>query len=128
MIIKFTIKDSDVTYYFKEFCEHVLTWRWFDPIDATSSNQFDDVKLLRETYDKIKEKRDYLLDTSKRWGKDSNEQKEIIAEILRLWESFASENHLNFVPKISISYTLSEKDENGESFYFFSRSHSYVVM
>lgn len=128
MIIKFTIKDSGLTEYFKEFCEHVLVWRWFDSLDATSSNQFDDIKLLRKVYDKIKEKRDYLLDTSKRWKRGSNEQKEIITEILRLWESFAFENHLNFVPKISISYTLSEKDENGESFYFFSRSRSYVIM
>lgn len=135
MIIKMSFGDSDLVYYLAEFCER-LTWRMFSEYDIEypdleKGNLEENAKRITEVIKKRKEmneKKVKLLSPENHFKKGSDEQKEIIKEVLRLWDIYAKEHNVSHTPTVSIQYALKEHWENGESLYYFSAVDSVIVL
>jgi hypothetical protein len=135
MVIKMTFRDSDLVHYLAEFCER-LTWRMFDEYDIEfpelkPGDQVENERLLdehREARKAMREKKARLLDPEHHFKKGSEEHKEIIAEVLRLWEIYDKEHNVRHTPDVSIQYGVKEHWENSEVLYHFSATDQSICM
>lgn len=132
MVIKMTFRDSDLVHYLAEFCDR-LTWRMFDEYDIA----FPDLepganeRLLEEHLEArkaMREKKARLLDPEYHFKKGSEEHKEIIAEVLRLWEIYNKEHSIGYTPEVSIQYGVKEHWENSEVLYYFTATDQSICM
>ena len=135
MIIKMTFRDSDLVHYLAEFCER-LTWRMFNEYDI----EFPELKpkaieendrLLeehRKARQDMREKKAILLNPENHFKKGGEEHKEIIAEVLRLWEIYDKEHKIGYTPDVSIQYGVKEHWENSEVLYYFSATDQSICM
>lgn len=147
MIIKLSFHDSDLVEYLIEFCNingydgsntGCLRHRMFDeweiprPVLGGPDKIEENIKLL----DEWDEKRKNLIDTKKRLlnpykehiKKGSSEEKEVIDEVLRLWDIYNKDRKVNDIPDVSIQYSVAEEDENGEYLYYFTAINQFIVM
>ncbi len=135
MVIKMTFRDSDLVHYLAEFCER-LTWRMFD---ATIGEAPDSIRDNTEEYTKwaleqikycnlMAEKRHRLMNPRHHFAKGGVDQKEIIAEVLRLWEIYDKEHNVGYTPTVSIQYGVREHWENSEVLYYFTATDQSICM
>ena len=135
MVIKMTFRDSDLVNYLEEFCDR-LTWRMFDEYDIEFPElipgaQEENAKLLdahREARKAMCEKKARLLDPEHHFKKGSEEHKEIIAEVLRLWKIYDEEHSIGYTPQVSIQYGVKEHWENSEVLYYFTATDQCICM
>lgn len=135
MVIRLTFRDSDLVHYLAEFCER-LTWRMFNEYDIEYPELIpkaveENDRLLeefREARRVMREKKAYLLKPENHFKKGSEEHKEIIAEVLRLWETYDREHSIGYVPAVSIQYGVKEHWENGEVLYYFTATDQSICM
>lgn len=135
MVIKMTFRDNDLVHYLAEFCDR-LTWRMFDEYDIEfpelkSGAIEENERLLNEHRKARKEMRDRkarLLDPEHHFKKGSEEHKEIITEVLRLWEIYNKEHNIGYTPTVSIQYGVKEHWENSEVLYYFSATDQVICM
>lgn len=135
MVIKMTFRDSDLVHYLAEFCER-LTWRMFDEYDIEfpelkPGDRVENRRLLAKHCKARKamcEKKARLLDPKHHFKKGSEEHKEIIAEVLRLWEIYDKEHNIGYTPTVSIQYGVKEHWENSEVLYYFTATDQSICM
>lgn len=135
MVIKMTFRDSDLVHYLAEFCER-LTWRMFNEYDIeypelTPKAVEANGKLMEEftaARKAMREKKTRLLNPDHHFKRGSAEHKEIIAEVLRLWEIYSKEHSVRYTPTVSIQYGVREHWENGEVLYYFSATDQSICM
>ncbi len=135
MVIKMTFRDSDLVHYLAEFCER-LTWRMFNEYDieypelipkAVEENDrlLDEYIKARED---MREKKARLMNPRHHFAKGGVDQKEIIAEVLRLWEIYNKEHKVGYTPEVSIQYGVREHWENSEVLYYFTATDQSICM
>lgn len=135
MVLKMTFRDSDLVHYLAEFCER-LTWRMFSEYDIeypelTPKAVAENDKLMEEYLEAkkaMREKKAYLLKPENHFKKGSQEHKEIIAEVLRLWKIYGKKYNIRYVPEVSVQYGVREHWENGEVLYYFTAIDQSICM
>ena len=116
MVIKMSLcRDSDLVHYLADFCKGLI-WRMFDDFDIPwpeliPGAQEENAKLLdahREARKAMCEKKERLMNPRHHFPKGGVDQKEIIAEVLRLWKIYAEEHSIRYTPTVSIQYGVKE--------------------
>jgi hypothetical protein len=135
MVIKMTFRDSDLVHYLEEFCNR-LTWRMFDTNIGEAPDSIKDdigeytkwaIKQI-EYCNLMKEKQWRLMNPRHHFPKGGVDQKEIIAEVLRLWKIYDEEHSIGYTPQVSIQYGVKEHWENGEVLYYFTATDQCICM
>lgn len=136
MVIKMSLcGDSDMVHYLREFCDR-LTWRMFDEYDiefpeivpGDSEETRRRLEEFRKARKEMYDKKVRLLSPEHHFKKGSEEHKEIIAEVLRLWEIYDKEHNIGYTPTVSIQYGVKEHWENGEVLYYFTATDQSICM
>ena len=135
MVIRMTFRDSDLVHYLEEFCDR-LTWRMFNAnIGEAPDSIKDDIgeytKWARkqiEYCNLMKEKQRRLMNPRHHFPKGGVDQKEIIAEVLRLWKIYDEEHSIGYTPQVSIQYGVKEHWENSEVLYYFTATDQCICM
>ena len=136
MVIKMSLcRDSDLVHYLADFCKG-LTWRMFDEFDIespdmVSGDQEENYRRLdehREARKAMREKKERLMNPRHTFAKGGVDQKEIIAEVLRLWKIYAEEHSIRYTPTVSIQYGVREHWENSEVLYYFTATDQCICM
>lgn len=137
MIIKLTSHESDFIHYYLDFCIDKEYYAEKRGGFSLRDNLFtkNEGRLFEERYsDDIRKTRIHYLqpngDVHNKWKKTDPEYNEIIDEIKRQWTIYAKDNNIEHVtcPHVSIQYSLTEKDENGECLYYFTCTDQCIVM
>ena len=134
MVIKMTFRDSDLVHYLEEFCDR-LNYRMFNEFDVPFPEVTEDVdentRLIneyRKAKESILEKKKRLMNPRHTFAKGGVDQKEIIAEVLRLWKTYDEEHSIGYTPQVSIQYGVKEHWENGEVLYYFTATDQCICM
>lgn len=135
MVIKMTFRDSDLVYYLADFCKG-LVWRMFNDFDIPwpeliPGAQEENEKLLdahSEAREAMREKKARLMNPRHHFPKGGVDQKEIIAEVLRLWKIYDEEHSIGYTPQVSIQYGVKEHWENSEVLYYFTATDQCICM
>ena len=76
----------------------------------------------------LREKKARLMNPRHTFAKGGVDQKEIIAEVLRLWKTYDEEHNIGYTPTVSIQYGVREHWENSEVLYYFTATDQCICM
>lgn len=133
MIIRLTVHDNDFSHLLESFVDTLFD-RLYWPISKPSSMSVDEWLI---NYWKPKRKIQKILNPNITEQLTSEEKLLICSEVLNCWQRFLDSPNLqldshdkeylikNF--NTSISFTFTDKWENGEVFYYFTTNRKWVL-
>lgn len=144
MIIRLYAGESDFSHDLVDFCigmEYYTQKRHgFTLLDNMFTVNVDEEYLRRcdnEEYYRIRNeikaanaKREHIFaGTYQKWKKSDPEYPEIVSEVQRQWDIYCKDHDITPFPiDVKIQYSVSEKDENGEAVYYFTRTSQCIIM
>lgn len=144
MIIRLYSGDSDFSHYLVDFCIGIeyytqkrngftlLDNMFTADVDVDYFRRCDDEEYtrIRNEVKNANTKREHILGgTYKKWKKSDPEYQDIVIEVQRQFDIYCKDNNITPFPiDVNIKYSVSEKDENGEAVYYFTRTSQCIVM